>query len=278
MRVAFGIIAFACSVLLHAQGFDCSLEAPKRMPAGLPKELAREKQDVQDLLVWQYVDWLSPQEWVRLDRKLTSFARETSNRILVLVVDTLCGYPESDLAFEVGQKWGIGKAGFDNGIVILVQPMGPPGQRAVFIATGYGLEGAIPDLAAKRVVDNELLPRFREGNFYSGLDKGTDVLMALAKGEFDAKSYGQPKVPWGMLVFILLVIVVMVLSWRSSVKRYAATNKVDFWTAMWLLSQMQRDQRSRGGWGGGGGGSFGGGGFGGFGGGGFGGGGAGGRW
>lgn len=258
------------------QGFDCSLVAPEKFPPGIPRQLERSKQDVQDLLVWQYVDWLDPVEWERLDRKLVDFARETSNRILVLVVDTLCGYPESDLAFEVGQKWGIGKAGFDNGIVFLVKPFGAPGERAVFIATGYGLEGAIPDLMAKKIIENEVLPRFREGDYFVAMDKATDVLMALAKGEFDEKSYGEKKTPWAVLLFFLFIVVIMVLSWRGQVKRYARTNNVDFWTAMWLLSQMQQKRGSRGGFGGGFGG--GGGGFGGFGGGGFGGGGAGGRW
>src|SRR5690606_25576733 len=119
------------------------------------------KPDREDKLVWQYTDLLSASEEQKLNGKLTNFARETSNRILVLIVDTLCGYPASDLAFEVGEKWGIGKDGFDNGIVILIQPTGPPGQRDWFIATGYGLEGAIPDLTAKRVGDNEMIPQFQ---------------------------------------------------------------------------------------------------------------------
>ena len=220
MRILFAIALLVHALSMNAQGFDCSFEKPKHLPEGTPRELAAGK-GVEDLLVWQYVDWLSPAEWTSLDHKLTTFARETSNRILVLITDTLCGLPESDVAIEVGERWGIGKAGFDNGVVILLKPTGPPGQRAVFIATGYGLEGAIPDALCKRIVDNEMIPN-----------------------------------------------------------RYARTNKVDFWTAMWLLSQM--GQRRGGGhrpFGGGGfGGGFGGGGFGGFGGGSFGGGGAGGRW
>lgn len=279
MRTLIASLLLWFAFQANGQSFDCSLAVPTEFPPGIPRQLERTKEDVQDLLVWQYVDWLSSEEWERLDRKLVHFARETSNRILVLVVDTLCGYPESDLAFEVGQNWGIGKEGFDNGIVFLVKPYGAPGERAVFIATGYGLEGAIPDLMAKKVVENEVLPRFRDGEFFEGMDKATDVLMALAKGEFDEKSYGKKAVPWAVLLFFLFIAVIMVLAWRSQVKNYARTNNVDFWTAMWLLNQMQQKRGSHRTFGSGGGFSGGsGGGFGGFGGGGFGGGGAGGRW
>jgi uncharacterized protein len=268
MRQLLLILALLVAPTLWASRFDCSLEPPK----------ARK----QDKLVWNYAEgFLTASEEARINARLVEFARETSNQILLLVVDTLCGYPESDLAFEVGQKWGVGQKGFDNGIVFLIKPFGPPGQRVVFIATGYGLEGAIPDLSTKRVVDNEVLPNFREGRYHQGIDQAITVLMAMAKGEFDEKRYGRnDKAAWPVLLFFLLVMAIMVFSWRSSVKRYARTNNIDFWTAMFLLSQMQQKHRPRGGFRGGGGfgGGGGSGGFGGFGGGGFGGGGAGGRW
>lgn len=269
MRWVTLAVGLLLATLLQASRFDCGLKPP---PA-----------DQQDKLVWQYTDLLSTSEEVRLNTKLVEFARETSNRLLVIVVDTLCGLPESDLAFDIGEKWGVGKAGFDNGIVLLIKPNGPPGQRKVFIATGYGLEGVIPDLTAKRVVENEVIPRFQRSAYFEGLDAATDVLMALAKGEFDEKSYGQQKFPWPVLLFFLVFLGIIFLSWRGRVHRYAATNNLDFWTAMWLLSQADSKHSGRwngGGWSGGGrsGGWSGGGGFGGFGGGSFGGGGAGGSW
>jgi uncharacterized protein len=265
MRTLLATALLVLAPSLQAARFDCTLQPPPE----------RE----QDRLVWSYAELLSPSEEQQLNAKLVAFARETSNQLLVIIVDTLCGLPESDLAFDIGERWGIGQQRFDNGIVLLIKPNGPPGQRRVFIATGYGLEGAIPDLTAKRVLDNELLPRFREGNYFQGIDAATGVLMALAKGEYNEKSYGKKGFPWVLVLFLILFSVIMVLSWRSRVNRYARTNSVDFWTAMWLLSQM--DRRHSGRWHGGGGGGWsggGGGGFGGFGGGSFGGGGAGGSW
>lgn len=231
-------------------------------------------------LVFQFTKFLSPEEETYLNNKLTSFAKETSNRIAVVVVDTLCGYPPSDFAFMLGEQWGFGKKGVDNGVLILVKPHGRAGDRHVFIAVGYGLEGAIPDLTAKRIVDEEVLPRFRDGNFYGGLDKATDVLMALAKGEINAESYGKEETPWLAILLIFGFIGFVLLMAVLRVREYARVNNLDFWAA-WALMNAASTKHS-GNWGGftgeHGGGLGGGGGFGGFGGGGFGGGGAGGSW
>ncbi|MCB9193926.1 MAG: TPM domain-containing protein [Flavobacteriales bacterium] len=256
------------------------LPGPTRGAAGDPCMPPKPKEETHLVRQFTRSTFLDASEAERLDNKLTRFAQETSNRIAVIVVDTLCGLPASDFAFAIGEDWGIGGARFDNGVVILVKPTGPPGQRKVFIATGYGLEGAIPDATCKHIVDQEIIPNFKNGDFFEGLDHATDVLMALAKGEYNAKSYDEKPFPWPILVFGLVFVIIMITSWRRSVKRYARTNSLDFWTAFWLMQQASRRHSGRwGGFSGGGGGSWGGGGgFGGFGGGGFGGGGAGGSW
>ncbi|MEM6772254.1 MAG: TPM domain-containing protein, partial [Bacteroidota bacterium] len=172
---------------------------------------------------------------------------------------------------DLGRQWGIGQRDKDNGLFILVARE----ERRVFIATGYGLEGAITDAFAARVIRTIITPAFRQGQFYGGLSEATDALIAAAEGEFQADDLRQPSRPIpisGELVFLLLIIAFFVISnLRSGGGRGG-----------------QRYRRGGGGppviiWGGGGfggGGSFGGGGFGGgFGGGGsFGGGGAGGGW
>ncbi len=234
----------------------------------------------EDHLVFQYTDFLSDHEVKRLDDKLTLFAQQTSNRIAVVVVDTLCGLEPSDFAFQLGESWGIGQKGKDNGILVLVKPTGTPGQRKIFIATGYGLEGPIPDLMNKRIIEERIIPRFKQHEFFAGLDEGTDALMTLARSEFNEQSLGSKRRGPGIwpLVVMAVFFILILLAQRNKVKRYSHTNNVDFWSAWWLLNQASRSHR--GSWGGfsGGGGSSGGGGFGGFGGGSFGGGGAGGSW
>ena len=239
-----------------------------------------EKPKSQDILVHEYYDFLNDQEERMLNDKLVKFARETSNQIVVVVVDDLCGYDPARFAFDIGEKWGVGQSKFDNGVVVLVKPTGGQGQRKTFIAVGYGLEGVIPDLTAKQIVDQELIGNFKNGQFYKGLDEGTDVLMSLAIGEFNSEEYGQADAPSPAVLLVpLLFIIFMVWIFFRSVRKYANTNNVSFWVAMMLMNQASR--RHNGSWGGfssGSGGFGGGGGFGGFGGGGFGGGGAGGSW
>jgi uncharacterized protein len=259
----------------------CPLLAFTTVDPCLPQKPAGE-----DHLVFQFTDFLSDFDKGRLDAKLMHFAQETSNRIAVVVVDDLCGYEASDFAFDLGESWGIGAKGKDNGILVLVKPTGKPGERKVFIATGYGMEGAVPDLLNKRIVEERIIPHFKNGEFYEGLDEATDGLMALAKNEFNEESLGQkssPTAPLFMVAVFLIIIVLAFVAQRNKVRQYARTNGIDFWSALWLLSQATRSHRGTwggftgggGGWSGGGGG---GGGFGGFGGGSFGGGGAGGSW
>jgi uncharacterized protein len=265
MRKWIVIVICAFAVPSWAARFDCSMEPPKESD--------------QNKLVWTYTTLLSAEEEQRINARLVEFARETSNRILVLVVDTLCDLDASDLAFEIGERWGIGEKGFDNGIVFLIKPNGASDQRRVYIATGYGLEGTIPDATCKHIIDDEVIPRFKAGNYAEGIDAALTTLMGLASGEFHHKSYGRKKFPWAILLVVAFFLVAMFFSWRGRVRNYARTNNVDWWTAVWLLSQMQGRHSGR--WHGGGGGSGfggGGGGFGGFGGGSFGGGGAGGSW
>ncbi len=262
--------------LLLVLGLALSSILPAAVDPCIPQRPADEAR-----LVHQYTGLLDKHEAERLDAKLTGFARETSNRIAVVVVDTLCGYPESEFAFLLGEQWGLGAKGVDNGVLVLIKPTGNAGSRKVFIAVGYGLEGAIPDLVAKRIVEDELLPAFRQGAFFDGLDRATDTLMGLAKGEIDVKSYGKPGFPWGFVGFGALMMIAFLFVQQGRVKRYARRNSIDFWTAWTLLNAASgRHSGSWGGFTGGGRGGFGGGGggFGGFGGGGFGGGGAGGSW
>ncbi len=228
-------------------------------------------------LVWQFTQLLDQGEAQQLDAKLTAFAQRTSNRIAVIIVDTLCGLEPVDYAVGIGRAWGIGGAEFNNGVVLLVKPNGGKGRRHVFIAPGYGLEGAIPDLACKRIIEDEILPQFKDGRYADGLNGAVDKLMGLAEGEISAQSYSKPSVPWVPIVFAVAFFFLVIALKAGQTRRYARINGIDFWVAWALLNQATRN--SRGSWGGfTGGGGGGGGGFGGFGGGSFGGGGAGGSW
>jgi len=236
-------------------------------------------------LVNDFAGMLSSNEVNALESKLVTFDDSTSTQIAIVTVTSLHGYDKADYAQRLGEKWGIGQKGKNNGILILVKPKSESENGEVYIAQGYGLEGAIPDLPASEIVNNEILPAFRAGDYYKGLDKATSTLMSLAKGEFSADEFRKKAkhdytaiTPF-IIILIFIIIMISVRRGGGSNQQHISNKGLPFWM---LLSMMNSRNSHNGSWGGfsGGGGGFGGGGggFGGFGGGSFGGGGAGGSW
>lgn len=226
-------------------------------------------------LVNDFANLLSQQEEGLLEQKLRNYHDTTSTQIYVITVNDLQGYAISDFTIRVGEKWGVGQEGKDNGAIILVRP-GVRNQRGeAFIATGYGLEDVIPDAIAKRVLERELLPRFRNNDFYAGFDKATSTMMELASGKYSADEYssqGSFFIVFPIIIFLTLIFVVLFNVNRT--KGRSIGHNIPFLIALGMMS----GGRSSGGFGSfsSGGGSFGG--FSGGGGGSFGGGGAGGSW
>lgn len=216
-------------------------------------------------------DFLSSQEQSTLEAKLVAFDNETSNQICIVIVDDFGGTDENDFATQLYNNWGIGSAKNDNGILIVIKPTGSAHERRIYITTGYGLEGALPDLRINKLIQNELVPYFKEGRFYSGLDNITTILIQIAKGEYHEKRTHQKDwIP--VLIFIGLFLLFIYLSYKSNQRHGGRTlgggGSISFGGG-WSTGSS---------FGGFGGFSGGGGGFGGFGGGSSGGGGSGGSW
>ena len=235
-------------------------------------------------LVNDFAGLLNSEEVGRLENKLVRFNDSTSTQIAIVIVPSLGGYEISDYAVRLAEKWGIGQRGLNNGVLILVKPKTADSNGGVNISQGYGLEGVIPDITCAEIIDNEILPAFRNNDYYGGLSNATNTLMSLARGEFSAADYGQKakkstgkKSPAGAIIFII-IIAIAIFAGRSggSNRRNISTGGLPFWL---LLSMMNSGRGSHSGsWGGFSGGGSSGGGFGGFGGGSFGGGGASGSW
>jgi uncharacterized protein len=235
-------------------------------------------------LVNDFAGLLKADEVRMLEQKLVAFNDSTSTQITIVIVPSLSGYDKSDYAQRLAEKWGIGQKGLNNGVLILVKPKTPDSKGEVQIAQGYGLEGAIPDITCGEIVDYEILPAFKAGDYYGGLSNATNTLMSLARGEFSAAEYGQKakknagkNAPVGIIIFVIIIIIAMI-SGKSggSNNKNISSSGLPFWM---LLGMMNSGRGSHNGsWGGFSGGGGGGGGFGGFGGGSFGGGGAGGSW
>ncbi len=233
-------------------------------------------------LVNDFTGTLNKNQINSLELKLVNFNDTTSTQIAVVLVNTFNGYDKVEFADLLGEKWGIGQKGFDNGIVVLLKPKKNMEKGEVWIATGYGLEGAIPDAIVKRIIENEMIPSFQNYDYYQGLDKGTTTLMSLASGEFTTDDYKKNTdgSPFGFIIPFIVIIIIFSLIRRSGRSQTVGKKSIPFWTALWLGSAIGGGGSHSGSWGGfsGGSGGFGGGGFGGFGGGSFGGGGAGGSW
>lgn len=228
-------------------------------------------------LVNDFANLMSEGEKAVLEDSLVQFARATSTQIIVVTVPDLEGYDPGDYAFRLGEKWGVGQKDKDNGIVILVKPKQGDSKGQVFIATGYGLEGILPDAVVNStVVDYEMIPRFKENNYYQGIASGVQVVMSITRGEYTADQYQQQyagKKESGVLPALIIFILVFIFLMKGRSRRYYSPGKsLPFWLAMGLLSGGGRSGGSFGNF------SSGSGGFGGFGGGSFGGGGAGGSW
>ena len=232
-------------------------------------------------LVNDFTGTLTESEVSALENKLVATSDSSGVQIAVVMLSTLDGYPISDYAFKLAEQWGIGQKGKNNGALLLISL----NEHTLFIAPGYGLEGAMPDAYCKQIIDNDITPYFKKQQYYEGIDAGTTQMMNLARGDYQPTAphrKGEHHFPIGGFLMIAVFIVIFFFARIRSVSRYSSLNNVPFWVAWGLLNAASG--RSRGRWsdfnsgGGGFGGGSGGGGFGGFGGGSFGGGGAGGSW
>lgn len=122
---------------------------------------------------------LSADQQTQLDAKLAAFEQQKGSQIAVLILPTTQPEDIAQYSIRVVEKWKIGREKIDDGILVLVAK----DDRKIRIEVGYGLEGAIPDLTAKRVINEIISPQFKQGNFYGGLDAGVDKLIGLINGE-----------------------------------------------------------------------------------------------
>ena len=239
--------------------------------------------------VYDYIGLLSNSQKDHLEQKLIKYADSTSSQIVVAIISTLNGDDITLVGANWGHKWGIGQTKEDNGILILLAK----DDRQIDINTGYGMEYRLTDILAERIINRVMIPEFKKGDFYSGLDKGTDAIFEVLNGEFKAESTKEDySFPIGVFVVLFVMFIVLLIAISSNRRGKGGGNSGgkgkdldsrDILEAI-ILSNMGRGSYGRSSGGGifggsSGGGSFGGGGFsGGFGGGGFGGGGASGSW
>lgn len=230
-------------------------------------------------LVNDFANILMPSEVSALEQKLDAYSDSTSTQIVIVTVPTVGDYAMVDYAVKLGREWGVGGKQFNNGIVILVAQ----NDHKVFIATGYGMEGSVPDAICNEIIDNVIIPNFKQQNYYQGLNEAVNYIISAAAGQYKAPPKAGHSGGGGAIFFIIFILIILFIIFMS---RGGGGGGGTMYSRRGsgfgsFLGGMLAGEILGGGFGGGGGGGFGsggGGGFGGFGGGGFGGGGAGGSW
>ncbi len=232
-------------------------------------------------LVNDLADLLTPQEESQLEQKLVAYDDSTSNQVLILTVKTMRGYEADQYATEVGHFWGVGGQGkYDNGVVILVSDgTEENGKRRFFIATGYGLEGALPAITTNAIAEQFLVPNLKSNNYFEAFNQTTDAIIQAAAGEYTPpENYRKKKGRsggGGIALLVLIAIIIMIARNNRGGGGGGFMSRRGYRGGFGPVIFPGSFGGGGGGFGGGGGG---GGGFGGFGGGGFGGGGSGGSW
>ena len=221
-------------------------------------------------MVNDYANMLSSSEDQRLERKLINYRDTTTNVIAIAILESLEGNSIEEVGTELFNNWRMWEGDRYNGVLILVSES----DRAIRIEVGYGLEGAIPDVMANRIINEIITPAFKNQDIYGGLDRATNALIQLASGEFEGtpeglrRNNGDGGIPVDVIIIIIIIIIFIITKGgrggRGNRRRtFGPEDVVEalFW------SQVFGGGRNRGGgssWGGGGFGSGGGGGFGGF--------------
>ncbi len=122
---------------------------------------------------------LTPEQQNQLEAKLTAFEQQKGSQIAVLIVPSTQPEDIAQFAIRVVDAWKLGRAKQDDGVLVLVAK----NDRKMRIEVGYGLEGAIPDLTAKRIISEIMAPSFKQGDYFGGISNATDTLMRLVSGE-----------------------------------------------------------------------------------------------
>ena len=212
-------------------------------------------------LVNDFTNTLTPDQKQALENKLVALDDSTSTQITVVIIPSLNGNDIADYNVKLGRAWGVGGKEFNNGVVLLIAK----NDRKLNIATGYGVEGALPDITCKHIIDNVIVPNLKGNDYYQGIEEGTDAIIKAVKGEYAApKNYRKKGSSGARIVFIIVMIIIfLVISSGGKGGGGSFMSRRGF--AAWTIGNMIGGSGGRGGWSGGGGGSSGGG-FGGFGG------------
>jgi uncharacterized protein len=169
-------------------------------------------------LVNDFANLLTPEQEEALENKLVAYDDSTSNQLVVVTLSTLTDtkgvvYEDEEVALKILREWGVGQKNRNNGIVILIVKSPDDTERKIRIEVGYGLEGAVPDITAKNIIENDIAPNFRGGNYYRGIDEATTSIIQAAAGEYKApqgyadRGGGKKGISIGKIIAAIIILI-----------------------------------------------------------------------
>lgn len=156
-------------------------------------------------LVNDYTKTLTLDQQETLEKKLVAFDDSTSTQIAVIIIKSLEGSDISDYALKLGRSWGIGGADYNNGVVFLIAI----DDKKINISTGYGVEGALPDVTAKHIIENVVKPNFKGSDYYRGIDEGTDAIIKAVKGEYQTPRNKNRGVSGSRIIMMIIIFIIL---------------------------------------------------------------------
>ena len=184
-----------------------------------------------------YANLLSPNTAAELEAELKAHEDSTSNQVVVLTIPSLEGAVLEEYSIEVVETWKLGRAEKDNGVLLLIAR----DDRKVRIEVGNGLEGNLPDITCGRIIRNEIVSRFKEGNYEAGVRNGVHAILAAIQGAYvagEAESANAPDWKFCLLFFGIFIIVVGVFTFISVVAGSAGWFLYFFLMPFWLAFPM----------------------------------------
>ncbi|HKM20289.1 MAG TPA: TPM domain-containing protein [Candidatus Dojkabacteria bacterium] len=160
-----------------------------------------------DGYVNDYTNTLTQEQASALESKIAAFEQESTNEIGVVIIDSLQGDYIEHFAVKLFEEWGIGKERKDNGVLILVAMS----DRQMRIEVGYGLEGSLTDVEANWIVQNVMVPNFKENRYYEGIDQSVDKIIEITKGEFEVPEDESTNSSISLLSIVLLIILIVII-------------------------------------------------------------------
>jgi uncharacterized protein len=138
----------------------------------------------------------------QLEQQLEQHEQETSNQVVVVTLPSLQGYAIDDYGYQLGRHWGIGQAERDNGVLLIVAP----NEREVRIEVGYGLEGVLTDAGSHAIIEDVILPQFRDNHYEAGILQGVNAILGTLQGSYEPVAR-RPAIDHNILFMLFIFII-----------------------------------------------------------------------